>query len=864
MADAERGRLEDAAQGVPWREWGPYVAERAWGTVREDYGADPNATWFAFTYDDARSRTYRWSEDGLAAVCDDRQSICFGLALWNGKDDHLKERPFGLSNPEGNHGEDCKDYWWYVDSTPSHSWMRWRYHYGQDGFPYERLRGENRRRKAIGLDDPEFELADTGVFDAGRYWVVTVDYAKAAPEDLCVLIDVRNAGPEEATLDVLPTLWFRNLWSWGDGVARPTLRAEGDGLVVDHPLAGRWVLAAQPGGEALCCENESNNPRLWPGSAATTAFPKDGINDHVVHGAATVNPAGTGTKGAFRYRLTVAGGGSAQLRLRLARPQPSPPDLGASFEAVVESRREEADAFYASLAPAGASEGERAVMRQALAGLLWSKQYYNYHVARWLKGDVVPPPPGHDRERNTSWLHIRNADVMTMPDKWEFPWYAAWDLAFQCIALSHVDADFAKSQLLLLCREWFMHPNGQLPAFEYDFSAVNPPVHALAALRVFDIDGRASGAPDHDFLERLFHKLLLNFTWWVNQVDKDGNNVFEGGFLGLDNISPFNRSEAVPGGGILEQSDASAWMAMYCLNLLEIALELSRHDPVYEDAALKFFEHFAYIAAAMDDKGLWDEQDGFYYDVVRFGGTTIPVKARTMVGLVALCAVTVLDPDRFDALTSLRKSMDWFERRAPEVARAIEHIGKPGPSGTRLISVVDPDRLRRILGPVLDEAEFLSPYGLRSVSRHHADQPCEFGGHVLRYAPGESTTLDFGGNSNWRGPVWFPTNYLVVQALRRYHRHLGDGFTVACPTNGGPQMTLGEVADELSRRLVSIFLDDGTGRRPVYGDRPLFRGPDWRDQVLFHEYFHGDTGAGLGASHQTGWTGLVAELLLGR
>jgi hypothetical protein len=868
MANEEQGRLDEARRGVPWRAWGPYLAERAWGTVREDYGSDPDRTWEYFPYDMARSRAYRWSEDGLAAICDDRQSMCFGLALWNGRDDHLKERMFGLSNPEGNHGEDVKEYWWYVDATPTHSWMRWRYHYPQAAFPYDELRAENGRRKAAGLQLPEFELADTGIFDDGRFWVVTVDYAKAGPEDVCVLIQVANAGPDDGALDVVPTLWFRNLWSWGDDVPRPMLRAEGAGLVADHSLIGGWVLAAQDGAEPLCCENESNGPRLWPGSPATTGFPKDGINDHVLHGAATVNPSMVGTKAGLRYHLAVPAGGTAQVRLRLVKAAGAPGDvdLGAGFDSVLAARQREADEFYATLGPAGTSDDERSVLRQAFAGLLWSKEYYNYHVARWLQGDLVPPPPGHDVERNTGWKHIRNADVISMPDTWEFPWYAAWDLGFQCVALAHVDAEFAKSQLVLLCREWYMHPNAQLPAYEYDFGAVNPPVHALATLRVAEIEARAAGTPDRpdfDFIERVFHKLMLNFTWWVNREDADGNNVFEGGFLGLDNIGPFDRSKPVPGGGRLEQSDATAWMAMYCLNLLEMALTLSRHDPVYEDAALKFFEHFAYIAAAMDDKGLWDEADGFYYDVVCSADTVRPIEARTVIGLVPLCAVTVLDADRYDALDSLRASMAWFERRAPEVARAIDHIGAPGVDGSRLISVVDPDRLRRILAYALDEDEFLSPHGIRSVSRYHADHPFVFdGGHVLEYAPGESTTYDFGGNSNWRGPVWFPLNYLVIQALRRYHRHLGDGFTVPCPTRGGPQLTLAQVADELSRRLVSIFLDDGTGRRPVYGERELFRRDGWKDLVLFHEYFHGDTGAGLGASHQTGWTGLVADLIL--
>jgi len=842
---AERERLADPA----WREWGAYLAERAWGTVREDYSATGDA-WGSFPHDHARSRAYRWSEDGLAGVCDSGQRLCLAFAFWNGRDPILKERIFGLSGPEGNHGEDAKELWWYLDATPTHSWLRWHYVYPQAEFPYERLVAENARR---GRDEPEFELADTGILDDG-WWEITVDYAKAAPQDVCARVTVRNAGPVAATLDVLPTLWLRNTWSWAGG-ARPLLAAEGAAVVV---AAGepRAALVGSGRPELLFCENESNAPRLW-GAPPSTPYPKDGIGDHVVHGLPTVNPELRGTKAALRYRLTVAAGESADLRLRLA---PAVGDLGSSWEATLRDREREADELYGELL-AGADPEAAAIARQALAGLLWSKQLFHYDVEIWLDGDPAqpPPPPARRAGRNADWRHLNNLDVISMPDTWEYPWYAAWDLAFHCIPLARVDPAFAKEQLILLCREWYMHPNGQLPAYEWSFGDVNPPVHAWAALRAFELDG----GRDYDFLERVLHKLILNFTWWVNRKDSAGSNVFEGGFLGLDNIGPFDRSAALPVGGRLEQSDATAWMAMYCLNLLEIALVLAEHDRVYEDLATKFFEHFAYIASAMNTQGLWDERDGFYYDVLRVdGGTPVPLRVRSMVGLIPLCASLTLSRTVLDRLPDFTGRLSWFLRYKPQFDHVVGHVHRLGEHELRLLSIVSPDRLRRILETMLDEREFLSPYGLRALSRRHADEPfvLELGGtrSEVRYEPGESTSGLFGGNSNWRGPVWLPVNYLVIEALRRFHSYLGDDFTVAC---GGEATTLAGAADELSRRLVSLFRRDASGRRPAFGvDERLQR--DFGDQLLFHEYFHGETGAGLGASHQTGWTALVADLVL--
>jgi hypothetical protein len=856
MANAERERLQAVPHGrSPWRKWGPYLAERAWGTVREDYSATGDA-WDSFPHDQARSRAYRWNEDGLAGICDDRQTLCLALAFWNERDPILKERIFGLTGPQGNHGEDAKEYWWYLDSTPTHSWMRWRYMYPQVEFPYGRLVDENARRGKL---DPEFELVDTGVFDDGRYWEITVDYAKAGPEELLARITVRNAGPENATIDVLPTLWFRNTWSWEIDARKPSIRREHGALVAEHDRLGRVVLSSSGAPEALFCENETNSVRLF-GVPSTTRYPKDGIADHVVNGAATVNPAQAGTKAAFRHRLEVAAGESATIELRLGEAA----GLDVDFETVMQAREHEADAFYAELTPAGASADEALVLRQALAGMLWSKQFFHYDVRRWLDGDPAGPPPPDSRRlgRNREWMHLNNMDVISMPDTWEYPWYAAWDLAFHCVALAHVDPEFAKEQLVLMCREWYMHPNGQLPAYEWAFGDVNPPVHAWAALRVHEI----AGDGDHRFLERIFHKLLLNFTWWVNRKDSAGNNVFEGGFLGLDNIGPFDRS-ALPVGGSLEQSDGTAWMAMYCQNLLELALILAEHDDTYEDLAIKFYEHFALIGSALNEKGLWDDEDGFYYDVLKRDGERIPLRARSVVGLLPLAAVTTLGPATMARLPEFMRRVTWFTENRPEGRAVVQHTGSAEHAGWRMLSIVDDERLRRLLRPMLDPAEFLSDHGLRALSKVHEGYPL----HVavdgvmatLDYEPAESTSGLFGGNSNWRGPIWFPVNYLLVQTLRVYHRYLGNGFQVECPTGSGVSMTLAQVADELARRLTSIFLRRDDGTRPVFGGYSLFQqDPAWNALIPFHEYFHGDTGAGLGASHQTGWTGLVADLII--
>ncbi len=850
---AERQRLNEVPTGrAPWRRWGPYLSERAWGTVREDYSATGEA-WEYSPHDQARSRAYRWNEDGLAGICDDRQELCFALAFWNGRDPILKERIFGLTGTQGNHGEDAKEYWWYLDSTPTHSWMRWRYMYAQAEFPYTWLVEENRSR---GKNEREFELADTGIFDDGWYWEITADYAKASPDDVLIRIRVRNNGPETATIDVLPTLWYRNTWSWGLDGSKPELRLENGSIV------GTSTLSGEGSPEALFCENETNAERLF-GVPGSTPYPKDGINDHVVHGAASVNPDQTGTKAAFRYRLEVGAGETAVIRLRLRDEA----GVGSDFDDVLAAREAEADEFYAELTPAGASDDEALVLRQALAGMLWAKQFYHLDVQRWLDGDPAGPPPPESRKngRNYEWTHLNNADVISMPDKWEYPWYAAWDLAFHCVSLAHVDPEFAKSQLILLCREWYMHPNGQLPAYEWAFGDVNPPVHAWAALRVYEI----AGDEDFDFLERIFHKLLLNFTWWVNRKDSEGNNLFEGGFLGLDNIGPFDRS-ALPVSGRLEQSDGTAWMAMYCQNLLELALLLTEHDQTYEDLATKFYEHFALIASALNEKGLWNEEDGFYYDVLHLGnGVAVPLRARSMVGLLPLAAVTTLGPATMARLPEFMRRIEWFTANRPEGRAVVQHMESEDHAGWRMLAIVDEDRLRRVLSPMLDPSEFLSDHGLRALSRYHADHPLQISVDgvmaTLDYEPGESTSGLFGGNSNWRGPIWFPVNYLLVEVLRVYHRYLGDAFQVEFPTGSGRTLNLAQIADELAGRLTSIFLRGEDGRRPVFGGyRLLQEDPSFRDLIPFHEYFHADTGQGLGASHQTGWTGLVADLIIRR
>jgi hypothetical protein len=872
---ASLGHLEDGLrQAGDWYRWGPYVGERQWGTVREDYSPDGQA-WDYFPHDHARSRAYRWGEDALAGFCDIEQRLCLGLALWNGQDPILKERPFGLTGPQGNHGEDVKEYWWYLDATPTHSWNRWRYHYPQCAYPYEDLIEQNAARGRL---QPEYELIDTGAFDSSRYWITEVHYAKAGPDDLLMQISVTNAGPEEATLHVLPTAWFRNTWSWDHGVPRPLLAASADDTVtIGHPFLGELELSAGPGpGGArpvlLFCENETNTHRLY-GTACATLYPKDGIGDHVISGAPTVNPDRTGTKCAFWYQLTVPPGQTAELRLRLRlRPAgalPGPDPLGAGFEQVITARGAEADEFYAALTPAGTSADEAMVMRQAFAGVLWSKQLYYYDVARWLDGDPAqpPPPPQRQNGRNSRWRTFNAFDIMSMPDKWEYPWFAAWDLAFHCVALAHVDPAFAKYQLILLCREWFQHPNGALPAYEWDFSDVNPPVQAWAALEVFAIDG----GRDIEFLSRVFDKLLVNFTWWVNLEDPNGNDLFEGGFLGLDNIGPLDRSH-LPVGGILEQSDATGWMGFYAIALGAMAAILNRSGQrPATDLVLKFLEHFAAIRAALDTQGLWHEADGLFYDrLVLPSGAAVAVQARSMVGIIPALAAAVIDEADLDRALTLGKNFAGFlegEGLAdPGKLRELGLLrGEPG-NQRLLLSLAGPARLERLLTRLFDESEFLSPHGLRALSAYHREYPYEIDVEGVRatidYEPAESTTAMFGGNSNWRGPVWFPLNYLVISSLERYHRFFGDEVTLEYPVGSGQRLTLDVIAQDLRDRLISIFTRGPDGGRPCFGGtRLLQEDPAWHDNLVFSEYFHGDNGAAIGAAHQTGWTALIADVI---
>jgi mannosylglycerate hydrolase MGH1-like protein len=879
---AETVRLEEARQRLRhWKRWGPYVSERAWGSVREDYSPGGTA-WDYFPHDHARSRAYRWNEDGLAGICDRHQRICFALALWNGRDSILKERLFGLTGSEGNHGEDVKEYYYYLDSTPTHSYMRFLYKYPQAPFPYDDLVKMNAQR---GKHQPEYELLDTGVFDDDRYFDVEVEYAKADVEDILVRVHVTNHGREAASLHVLPTIWFRNTWSWVTNAVKPSLAQAHAGhatVVLDEPKYGRrWLHCAALGNtapELLFTENETNTQRLF-GYADGARFTKDAFHRYVVGGEQeAVNPEGRGTKGAAHYRLRIEPGETATLRLRLNDVSPdSANPFGASFEQIAALRRREADEFYDAVLPAALSADANNVARQAFSGLLWSKQYYHYSVRDWLDGDPAQPAPPESRVRgrNREWTHLYNADVISMPDKWEYPWYAAWDLAFHTIALALVDADFAKDQLMLLLREWYMHPNGQLPAYEWAFGDVNPPVHAWASWRVYKIDQKRRGTGDLRFLERVFHKLLLNFTWWVNRKDAEGMNVFQGGFLGLDNIGVFDRSAPLPTGGHLEQSDGTSWMAMYSLNMLAMALELAKHDPAYEDVASKFWEHFLNIAHAMsggrlhggEGHDLWDEEDGFFYDVLHSpDGHRMPLKVRSLVGLIPLLAVQTLEPEVLDRHDGFRRRLEWFIEHRPDLTGDVACMRTPGRRERRLLAILDPDRLRLVLKVMLDEHEFLSPYGIRAISQVHRDHPyvlpvngTEF---RVQYEPAESHSGLFGGNSNWRGPIWFPINFLLIEALQKFHHYLGDTFTVECPTGSGTFMTLEEVARELSHRLSSIFLDDAAGRRPVFGRTDRFQtDPKWHDCIPFHEYFHGDTGSGLGASHQTGWTALVAKLL---
>lgn len=877
---AEDRRLqEDARREQNWKRWGPYLSERQWATVREDYSAE-GSSWTYFPHDHARSRVYRWGEDGLLGFTDRECRVCFAIALWNGRDPILKERLFGLTGPEGNHGEDVKECYFYLDATPTYSYCKALYKYPQAEFPYSRLVTENARRGKL---DPEFELADTGLFDGGRYFDVQVEYAKASPDDLLIRITVSNRGPEPARLHLLPTLWARNTWSWGtrhEGYwPRPKFAVAGPGQVTaEHASLGTFVLAAGPGSDGrpptlLFTENETNRERLYQ-VADAVPYVKDAFHDYLIHGKTdAANPAQTGTKTAAVYLLDIPVGGEAVVCLRLSAQEESPAEpFGPEFQKTVEDRAREADEFYNARIPPQLSAEERLVSRQGYAGLLWSKQFYHYVVSNWLDGDPGQPLPPRHRQcgRNHDWRHLYNRDVLSMPDKWEYPWYAAWDLAFHMIPFARIDPDFTKEQLVLFLREWYMHPDGQVPAYEWALGDVNPPVHAWACWRVYKMTG-PRGARDRLFLSRTFHKLLLNFTWWVNRKDIEGKYLFSGGFLGLDNIGMFDRSRPLPGGGRLEQADGTAWMAFFCGTMLSMALELAAGDPAYEDVASKFFEHFVAIADAMNTlggTGLWDEEDGFYYDRLLSDGREVEARIRSIVGVIPLFAVEILKDDVIDRLPGFRKRLQWFLDNRQDLAAHISYLA-PSASrsrGLRLLAIPSRERLVRVLRYVLDEGEFLSPYGVRSLSRYHLEHPfgCPLDGeeHRVRYVPGESDSNMFGGNSNWRGPVWFPVNYLLVEALERYHHFYGDTLRVECPTGSGRLMDLRAVSRELATRLTRLFLPDPGGQRPCNGtDRRFADDPHWRDLILFYEYFHGDNGKGLGASHQTGWTALVTRML---
>ncbi len=866
--EAEKVRIIEAQRREQhWRRWGPYLSERAWGTVREDYSAD-GAAWEYFPFEHAHLRAFRWGDDGIAGICDNHQRLCFALALWNGRDPILKERLYGLSGQQGNHGEDVKEVYYYLDSTPTHSYMKCLYKYPQEEFPYRGLLDVNRARTR---KDPEYELIDTGIFDHDRYFDIFTEYAKADPDDVLIRITVVNRAAEPATLHLLPTLWFRNTWTWRPEFHKPTLRRSGNVIYANEETLGSYQFTWDGDPPVLFTENHTNTRALW-NWGDEHAFTKDAFGRYLIHGdQAAVNPAQTGTKACALYRLDLAPGESRVLRMRLSATAEASRMI-RDVDGLFAERILEADEFY-SFIPATLSADAKSVQRQAFAGVLWSKQFYYFVVETWLKGDPGQPPPPASRlkGRDSQWIHLYNKDVISMPDKWEYPWYAAWDLAFHTIPLSMVDPDFAKRQLRLFLREWYLHPNGQVPAYEWAFGDVNPPVHAWACWRVFQIDRKLTDRADYSFLESVFHKLLLNFTWWVNRKDATGSNIFEGGFLGLDNIGLFDRSAPLPGGAYLEQSDATSWMAMYCLNMLKIALELaSKVDPIYEDIASKFLEHFLYIASAMNGRilsGLWDEADGFFYDRLRMpDGAAIPLRVRSIVGLIPVFAVDTIEPGVMDALPGFRRRMEWFVRHRPDLCGNIASLSRQGVESRRLMSLMVRSRLTRVLERMLDENEFLSPYGLRALSKYHQEHPfvMSHDGQEYRveYEPAESGTGLFGGNSNWRGPVWFPVNFLMIESLQRYHYYYGDDFKVEFPTRSGHWMNLGQVACELSRRLSRIFLRGEDGRRPVFGGAEKFQtDPHFRDYVWFNEYFHGDNGAGIGANHQTGWTSLVAKLL---
>jgi hypothetical protein len=879
----ESRRLEEAREGVAWRKWGPYLSERQWGTVREDYSKDGNA-WDYFSHDQARSRAYRWGEDGLAGISDDQQRLCFALALWNGKDPILKERLFGLTNSEGNHGEDVKEYYFYLDSTPTHSYMKYLYKYPQRAFPYHDLVATNKKRTR---HDFEYELLDTGIFDSDRYFDVFVEYAKESPEDILIKISVWNRGPEPALLHVLPTLWFRNTWSWTEGAVRPILRRAGGAtrasvVATSHPELGERFLYCAGEVPLLFTENETNSERIF-GTPSRTPYVKDAINNFIVHQQfGGINRGDAGTKVSPHYHVTVKSGQCEVIRLRLndiapkdlntTYPAANGDPFGVHFDAAVSTRQEEADQFYATVIPSKLNVDARMVMRQAIAGMLWSKQFYHFDVDKWLVEHGADPfKPNQRAPRNDHWHHMYNADIISMPDKWEYPWYAAWDLAFHILALSLVDEEFGKQQLDLILEGRYIHPNGQLPAYEWNFGDVNPPVHAWSTIFTYRLEQTRQGRGDLDWLERSFQKLLLNFTWWVNRKDRTGKNAFEGGFLGLDNIGVFDRSAPLPTGGYLEQADGTAWMALFCQNMLEIAAQLALERPAYLEMCVKFLEHFLWIASAMvhagEDNGMWDEEDGFFYDVLRLpDGSSQRLKVRSIVGLLPLCAVTVLEGELRAKYPETVQSLRRLMSARPELTAFIHDPAKPGCSGRIMAAVLNETKLRRVLTKMLDENEFLSPYGIRSVSRYHEKHPYVFRAgnqeYSVSYLPAESDTGMFGGNSNWRGPIWMPVNGLIVRALLMYFMYYGEGFTIECPTGSGKKMNLYQVAEELARRSSSIFLRGKDGSRPVYGGTAKFQqDPHWRDCLLFYEYFHGDNGAGLGASHQTGWTGIVARAM---
>jgi len=872
----ESARADSPVQAY-WKRWGPYLSERQWGTVREDYSPYGEA-WDYFSHDQARSRTYRWGEDGIAGISDNHQRLCFSVALWNGNDPILKERLFGLTGTEGNHGEDVKEYYFYLDNTPTHSYMKCLYKYPQAAYPYQQLVEENRTR---GRSAPEFELLDTGVFDSDRYFDVFVEYAKHTPEDILIQLTITNRGPDAHLLHVLPTLWFRNFWDWNADCEKPFIKVvQADAVSVieaTHPTLGsRWLYCEQDqqNSELLFTDNDTNYARLFS-VENRSKYVKDGINDYVVNGqSAAVNPGRVGTKFAVDYVRSLSPNETITLRLRLADDATMADPLGAEFEQIFQARKQEADEFYQQKSLQPLSADDRNIQRQAFAGMLWKQQYYNYVIRDWLQGDPGQPTPPTERKRgrNRDWMHLHSEDILSMPDKWEYPWFAAWDTAFHLIPLAMVDADFAKVQIDHLTREWYMQANGPLPAYEWAFDDVNPPVQAWAALKVYEIEQQACGQGDRAFLQRVFHKLMLNFTWWVNRKDMEGNNVFQGGFLGLDNIGVFDRSKELPTGGFLNQADGTSWMGMYCLNMLAIALELAKEDDAYEDIASKFFEHFLFIADAMNEIGdaemsLWDAEDSFYYDVLSFpDGRQQPLKIRSMVGLIPLFAVHVLDLETLEQFPGFQKRMRWFINNRPELRKNVACMETPGVGARRLLSIVYESRLKKILHRLLDEDEFLSPYGIRALSKYHQDHPYRLNvpgdSYTVAYEPAESETGLFGGNSNWRGPIWFPVNYLLIESLLQFYRYFGDTFTVEYPTGSGQMMTLEEIAIALSRRLISIFERTEAGDRPVYHSSKSFQtDPHWSDYILFYEYFHGDNGAGLGASHQTGWTGLVAALI---